>query len=109
MLPEGMRSRRGTYLHVAPMFHLADVAATYAHLLAGSAHAVVRMFAPEATAPAMEKFRITRSLLVPTITQILADHPSLAKYDVSSLHNVLYGASPISEAVLDRAMAKLPH
>jgi long-chain acyl-CoA synthetase len=109
MLAEGMTSRRGTYLHVAPMFHLADVAATYAHLLAGSAHAVVRMFAPEATAQAIEKFRITETLLVPTMIQMLVDHPSLAKYDVSSLHNVLYGASPISEAVLDRAMAKLPH
>jgi long-chain acyl-CoA synthetase len=109
MLAEGLASKRGTYLHVAPMFHLADVAATYAHLLAGSAHAVVRMFAPEATAQAIEKFKITETLLVPTMIQMFVDHPSLAKYDVSSLQNVLYGASPISEAVLDRAMAKLPH
>ena len=109
MLAEGLTSKRGTYLHVAPMFHLADVAATYAHLLAGSTHAVVRMFAPEATAQAIEKFKITETLLVPTMIQMFVDHPSLAKYDVSSLQNVLYGASPISEAVLDRAMAKLPH
>jgi long-chain acyl-CoA synthetase len=109
MLAEGLVSKRGTYLHAAPMFHLADVAATYVHFLAGSAHGIVRMFAPEATAQAIEKFKITETLLVPTMIQMLVDHPALAKHDVSSLQNVLYGASPISEAVLDRAMAKLPH
>ncbi|MBV8190741.1 MAG: long-chain fatty acid--CoA ligase [Alphaproteobacteria bacterium] len=109
MLAEGLVSKRGTYLHAAPMFHLADVAATYVHFLAGSSHGIVRMFTPEATAQAIEKFKITETLLVPTMIQMLVDHPALAKHDVSSLQNVLYGASPISEAVLDRAMAKLPH
>jgi len=40
--------------------------------------------------------------------QMLADHPALGSYDVSSLENVTYGASAISEAVLRRAAAALP-
>jgi long-chain acyl-CoA synthetase len=39
---------------------------------------------------------------------MLADHPALGSYDVSSLKNVNYGASPISEAVLGRVTAALP-
>jgi long-chain acyl-CoA synthetase len=109
MLAEGLASRRGTYLHVAPMFHLANVAGMHVHFLTGNAHAVIRAFAPEATAQAIEKFRVTETLLVPTMIQMFVDHPALAKYDVSSPQNVLYGASPMSEAVHDRAMAKLPN
>ena len=41
--------------------------------------------------------------------QMLVDHAALGAYDMSSLRNVIYGASPISEAVLDRAIAALPN
>ena len=40
--------------------------------------------------------------------QMTVDHPGIEKYDLSSLRAVLYGASVISEAVMDRAMARLP-
>lgn len=36
--------------------------------------------------------------------QMVVDHPAVRDYDLSSLRNVMYGASPISEAVLSRAM-----
>lgn len=108
MAGEGLASQGGTYLHVAPMFHLANAAAMYLHFLSGNSHAVVRMFTPDATAQAIEKFKVTETLLVPTMIQMTVDHPDIAKYDLSSLRAVLYGASVISEAVMDRAMAKLP-
>jgi long-chain acyl-CoA synthetase len=57
----------------------------------------------------MQKERVTDVLLVPTMIQMFVDHPTLASYDLSSLKNIAYGASPISEAVLGRAMAALPH
>jgi acyl-CoA synthetase (AMP-forming)/AMP-acid ligase II len=48
-------------------------------------------------------------LLVPTMIQMLVDHPAMkAGPDIGSLKRVVYGASSISEAVLDRAMAALP-
>ncbi len=108
MAGEGLASQGGTYLHVAPMFHLANAAAMYLHFLVANSHAVVRMFTPDAAAQAIEKFKVTETLLVPTMIQMTVDHPELGKYDLSSLRSVLYGASVISEAVMDRAMAKLP-
>jgi len=97
------------YLHAAPMFHLADAGMMNYMLLLGSAHAIIRMFTPEAVARAIEKFRVTDVLLVPTMIQMFVDQPGLANYDLSSLRGVIYGASPISEAVLDRAMSVLPN
>ena len=33
--------------------------------------------------------------------QMLIDDPAMGEYDMSSLRNILYGGSPISEALLD--------
>jgi long-chain acyl-CoA synthetase len=43
------------------------------------------------------------------MVQMLVDHPGIDKYDLSSLRDVLYGASPMNEAVMERAMKKLPN
>ncbi|MGG6495368.1 UNVERIFIED_CONTAM: AMP-binding protein, partial [Bacteroidetes bacterium 56_B9] len=43
-----------------------------------------------------------------TMIQMFVDHPALSSYDLTSLENIIYGASPISEAVLDRASRALP-
>ena len=108
MAAEGLASDSGVYMHAAPMFHLANAAAMYLHFLTGSSHAVVRMFTPDGVAGAIQQFKVTETLLVPTMVQMVVDHPGLEKFDLSSLRGVLYGASPISEALMNRAMEKLP-
>ncbi len=97
------------YLHCAPMFHLADVSALQCYLLTGGAHAVTRMFTPESTAQAIERYRVTDGMLVPTMIQMFVDQPGFENFDLSTLKHVAYGASPISEALLDRAVARLPN
>ena len=101
-------SARGIYLSAAPMFHLANAGAMYASFLSGASHAFLRVFTPESLAHAIEGFRITDTLLVPTMLQMLVDLPGLEQIDLGALQRILYGASPISEAVLDRAIAALP-
>jgi acyl-CoA synthetase (AMP-forming)/AMP-acid ligase II len=39
---------------------------------------------------------------------MLVDHPDAASFDLSSLETMVYGASPISEALVERAVALLP-
>ena len=46
--------------------------------------------------------------LAPTMIQMFVDSPEARERDLSSLDHLLYGASPISEAVLGRTMALLP-
>jgi acyl-CoA synthetase (AMP-forming)/AMP-acid ligase II len=100
--------RGGRLLHAAPMFHLADIAAWNLGNLTGSTHVIVPSFTPEWVIEAVERHRITDALLVPTMIQMLADSPSAVGADLSSVGHVLYGASPISDAVLARARAALP-
>ena len=108
-LGEGLWPATSIYLHAAPMFHLANGAAMYSVLLSGGSNVIIQGFTPDGVASAMQKERVTDVLLVPTMIQMFVDHPTLVSYDLSSLKNIAYGASPISEAVLGRAMAALPH
>jgi acyl-CoA synthetase (AMP-forming)/AMP-acid ligase II len=52
----------------------------------------------------IQKERITTLYLVPTMIVMLLAYPELKKYDLSSLKNIRYGASPISPDVLKRAI-----
>jgi long-chain acyl-CoA synthetase len=107
-LADGCFPREAVYLHAAPMFHLANGAAMYCMLLNAGTNAIIKAFSPDAVVQAIERFRVSHTLLVPTMIQMLVDHPGLAERDFSSLREIVYGASPISEALLDRAMARLP-
>jgi len=106
---EGLATPGGTYLHAAPMFHLADMGVATPHWIEGNTHSIIPGFNPELVLDTLERDRVTHLLLVPTMIQMLVDHPSMKKpRDLSALQTIAYGASPISEAVLGRAMTALP-
>jgi acyl-CoA synthetase (AMP-forming)/AMP-acid ligase II len=96
------------FLHVAPMFHLADMASWGIALQAGVAHVILRSFDPRTVLATIAEHRVTDALLVPTMIQLLVDHPEVGQFDLTSLRGVLYGASPMTRAVLERAMKALP-
>ncbi|GLY92545.1 acyl-CoA synthetase [Actinoallomurus iriomotensis] len=100
---------RGTYLHAAPMFHLADLMAWNAEILHGGRHVFVPSFEPVAVMEAIEQHAVTDALLVPTMVQMLIDHPELSEHDLTSFRAVFYGASPMPQPVLERAMKVLPN
>jgi acyl-CoA synthetase (AMP-forming)/AMP-acid ligase II len=90
------------------MFHLADFTMSMASFIRGNTHAIIPAYSPEAVMEAIQQHRISDILLIPTMIQMLVDHPALADYDLTSLERTIYGASPISQAVLERAMTALP-
>jgi len=100
---------RSVWLHSAPMFHLADLGAFYSVTYQGGSHAYIASFDPEVFQQAVERYCVTDSVLVPTMINMLINHASFGKYDLSSLHHVLYGASPMPLPLLEDAMRKLPH
>jgi len=98
----------GTYLHAAPMFHLADMAGWLAEVVLGGTHAIIPAFNAVDTMNAIAAHRVTDSLLVPVMIQMLIDHPAVGEHDLSSVECIMYGASPIPQAVLERAMKVFP-
>ncbi|KRF11759.1 acyl-CoA synthetase [Nocardioides sp. Soil796] len=96
------------FLHAAPMFHLADLAAWAGQVALGGTHVMVPFFEPAAVLNAVQTHRVTDVLLVPTMIQMLVDHPDIPNYDLSSMNRMLYGGSVISEGVLQRTMDAFP-
>lgn len=98
-----------TYLHAGPMFHLGDVGVTFALLLSGAAHVMLRSFTPAAFAETVARESVTEAALVPTMLQMLIDSPDFASFDLGGLKRIAYAGSPMPPALLDRAMELLPH
>ncbi len=97
------------YLHSAPMFHAADQASTYAVTIRGGSHAIIRRFDPEVMVAAIEKHRVTSTMVVPTMLNMIINAPNFSKYDLSSLRRFSYGASPCPPELLKKAVKLFPN
>lgn len=95
------------WLHAAPMFHLADAAVVYSVVMQGGANCFLPAFDPEACLRAIERHRVTHTIVVPTMLNAMVNHPYIDQCDASSLRILFYGASPVPEDVLRRAGQKL--
>ena len=98
-------SPNGRLMHVAPMFHLADLASWTGGMVVGSTHIFVPMFTPGGVAKMLAEQEITDVLMVPTMIQMLVDSPEIAGLDLSTVGHIIYGASPMPEALQTRARA----
>jgi long-chain acyl-CoA synthetase len=97
------------YIHSGPMFHLADGASTFGVTMAGGRHAFVHRFDPIDVLQTIQSEKITHAQFVPTMVNMLINHPRFAEFDISTLSFILYGASPMPEGVLRKAMQVMPH
>jgi len=96
------------YVHAAPMFHLADNAMTYLVTGFRGTHYFLPRYEPLALMKLVQEYRITLLLIVPTMINMLVNHPEVENHDLSSVERLLFGASPMPEAVLRRAAEVMP-
>ncbi|MBS0546993.1 MAG: long-chain fatty acid--CoA ligase [Proteobacteria bacterium] len=97
------------YIHSGPMFHLADGASTFGVTLAGGRHAFVPRFEPVEVLQTIASEKITHAQFVPTMINMIVNHPRFREFDISTLSLILYGASPMPEGVLRKALEAMPH
>lgn len=112
---EGAATPGGTYLHAAPMFHLADMGLAMPHWFEGNCHSISppydpdRIFDPIQTLATIARDRVTHTFMVPTMIEMLIDVREFDRApDLSTLNTIIYGASSISDITLERAMVALP-
>jgi long-chain acyl-CoA synthetase len=97
------------YVHAAPMFHLADGAFTFAGALVAAASFYVPKFDPLAMLTIVAQKQVTHAGLIPTMVNMLVNHPAAAKLDLSSLRYFGYGGAPMPEAVVRKVIEVLPN
>jgi long-chain acyl-CoA synthetase len=76
-------------------------------VLAGT-NVFIPAFTPAASLEAIERHRVTRMFLAPTMLNMVLNDPAFADFDLSSLRCIIYGASPMPEALVRQAMKALP-
>lgn len=92
---------KGVVLHVLPMFHIGGSSAAYMGLWVGCTNVVRRELEPSDMLTSISKYRVTHIMAVPAILQMLPALSGAADMDFSSVELIQYGASAISEEVLN--------
>lgn len=92
------------WIHVAPLFHLADAWATWAITWVGGTHVMVREFDPKVVLETIQKERVTLTNLIPTMLNLMVNHPDVGRYDYSSLRVLLSGGAPIAPEVVRKIL-----
>ncbi len=90
-----------SYLHAAPMFHLTDGMATYSITMAGGVHVFIPRYDPDLALKVIEKTGVTHVALVPTMVEMTVRQYEQGEYDISSLKQIAFGASPMPEATIE--------
>jgi fatty-acyl-CoA synthase len=98
--------RRPKFLVCTPLSH-AGAAFFVPVVLQGGQCVVLPRFDPGEVLAAIEKHKITATMLVPSMIYALLDHPDLATRDLSSLEVVYYGASAIDPSRLREAIQRI--
>lgn len=95
-------------LLVAPLFHVAGLGRLMGQFLAGASVVLQQGFQARAVLQSLQDDGVTEVLLVPSMLQMLLDDPGFAAYRLDHVERVIWGASPISPALLERALAAFP-
>lgn len=95
-------------LLTVPLYHVAGVQAVLASVYGGRTLVVQRQFEPKEWMELVQRERVTRAMMVPTMLKMLMDHPEFKNYDLSSLKVITYGAAPMPVSVLRRALQEFP-
>jgi long-chain acyl-CoA synthetase len=95
------------FLHVAPMFHSADLLGTGVTLQGGS-HAFLPQFSPDEFMRAVEQCRVTRTMLAPTMVMAILAAEGARDHDCSSLRQLIYGSSPMPTPAIRQLLERFP-
>lgn len=105
MLP-GIEDLR--HLYVPGYFHFAGASPAWYVTMAGGTHVILPKFDPLLAMQAIGEHRVTNTVLVPTMVNMMMHHPEFKHHDLSSVQTCIYGGSPMPEALIQSAMALMP-
>jgi len=98
-----------TAVHVAPLYHLAAAGRLITQVTIAGESVILPSFHAGELVACIERHQVREVTLVPSMIQMLLDDPAFDPVRLSSLQRISYGASPISEVILERALQRLPN
>ena len=95
-------------LLVAPLFHVAGLGRLISQLIVGGSCLTLAQFRPEAVMAAITGQAVSDILLLPSMLQLLLDHPGFDASRLQGLRRINFGAATLPPALLARALAAWP-
>jgi len=96
------------HIYTVPLFHVNGWGAPHILALAGGRHVMVKKFDPTTVLELAHRERASRLHMVPTMVISLINHPEFAKYDLSSVREVMIGGAPTNTALIQQVEEKIP-
>jgi long-chain acyl-CoA synthetase len=90
-----------------PMFHIGGCGYGTSAMTRGGHTVLLREVNPALIVDTIARRRVTHTFLVPTVVQALLLVPGVEEADLSSLQLLMYGAAPMGDVLLRRAMDRL--
>ena len=97
------------HLHAAPIFHIADFPFMFGTPAFGACQVTIPKFNPQTFCETVQRERVTHTVLVPTMINMLTQFPDLKKYDLTSFKHLGYGGSPMAPELVHRTREVLPN
>ncbi len=96
-------------IHLIPLFHVNGWGTPHYLLAKGGKHVMVKKFDPVKTLEIIEKEKITRALVIPTMVNALLAAPEFKKFDLSSMKEILIGGAPPPRGMPARVESAFPN
>lgn len=96
------------FLYVGGFFHFSGASPLWYITLAGGTHVILPKFEVEPVMQSVGRHQVTNATLIPTMVNMMMNHPDFPKYDFTSMKTCIYGGAPMPEALMLQAMEKLP-
>ncbi len=91
-----------------PLYHVAGIQAMMAAIYGGRTLVMERQFEPKEWMTLVEKEKVNRAMMVPTMLKQLMDNPEFKKHDLRSLKVITYGAAPMPLEIITKAVEVFP-
>ena len=95
-------------LLTVPLYHVAGIQAMMAAIYGGRTLVMERQFEAVEWMKLVEKEKVSRAMLVPTMLKQIIDSPDFLKYDLRSLKVITYGAASMPLPVIKKALEVMP-
>jgi fatty-acyl-CoA synthase len=96
------------HLYTVPLFHVNSWGAPHILAVTGGRHVMIQRFDPKVVLELVSSERVTRLHVVPTMLVAMLNHPDFARYDLSSVREVMMGGAPTNTALIQEAERKIP-
>ncbi|THU85047.1 AMP binding protein [Dendrothele bispora CBS 962.96] len=94
-------------LAILPMYHIyGAVKLIFFPLLCGTPCIIMPRFDPEQFCANIQRYKVSTALIVPPVLVVMARHPVVDKYDLSSLKVMFSGAAPLGADLVKQVTSR---